>query len=57
LLGSCPEPRIIVFVAGIFALGLICAILRHDYSSEPVQASTASLAARLERAGADSVAG
>jgi hypothetical protein len=57
LLASCPEPRIIVFVAGIFALGLICAILRLDYSSKPLQASTASLAAPLERAGADSVAG
>lgn len=33
LLASCPEPRIIVFVAGIFALGLICAILRLDQSA------------------------
>ena len=33
LLASCSEPRIIVFVAGIFALGLICAILRLDQSA------------------------
>jgi uncharacterized membrane protein YccC len=33
LLASCSEPRVIVFVAGIFALGLICAILRLDQSA------------------------
>jgi uncharacterized membrane protein YccC len=33
LLASCSEPRIIVFVAGIFVLGLICAILRLDQSA------------------------
>ena len=33
LLASCPKPRIIVFVAGIFALGLICAMLRLDQSA------------------------
>jgi uncharacterized membrane protein YccC len=33
LLASCSESRIIVFVAGIFVLGLICAILRLDQSA------------------------
>ena len=33
LLASCSEPRIIMFVGGIFALGLICAILRLDQSA------------------------
>ena len=33
LLASCPEPRLVVFVAGIFALGLICAMLRLDQSA------------------------
>ena len=33
LLASCSEPRIVVFVAGIFALGLVCAILHLDQSA------------------------
>jgi uncharacterized membrane protein YccC len=50
LLASCSEPRVLVFVAGIFVLGLICGMLRLDQSAYRFAGITLAIVTLVARA-------